>query len=575
MHTIGIIIERHRSLTHLRRCVESILSQSLIPSEILVVERADDDSAHDLVADLDANFISRRTTLRIDRGETWRLAIEELRSDLLVILEDDGRLLPEYCATAVRMFSADYRLGFVYPDLRRRGLLSGTTHFPTDTLEADLLSENFIHSGSIFSRKAIIAANVSIQSGIGKDDEEWRLARQIAEIGFWGVKHTISYDQEIDAKSRSTIKPQSPKGRGAKNLSEESKFPLLLFVSGDTALWKHCANFLESLSFPRDRVTLTIVSPTMPPGAFDAIRRWCRRTDYTEMRLLPDVRPPQSKTAGSNSGQKVAVPTRKIGGPEGISDPLSSLYKVSLRETFRRISPMRSPFVVLLHERLLPTAEGLTELIGHFDPKKISVAATIETLADHRVVAWGREGIAESPREETVSGTHLGCTVVNTRALLRYLDGAELLPDSMLEFALQFASSARAHGTASLLGSVTCGKIAPREDPLVALTPEIFDEEFYLRRHEEVREAIHRGECESGFTHFVNYGIAERRAARLRHMILDDEDYLKTHRDVAAAIERGECSSGSDHLMKVGVREDRAARFIDPALDEIFVRRHR
>lgn len=41
-----------------------------------------------------------------------------------------------------------------------------------------------------------------------------------------------------------------------------------------------------------------------------------------------------------------------------------------------------------------------------------------------------------------------------------------------------------------------------------------FDEDFYLRRHRDVRRAVQRGDFSSGYEHYIKHGRAEGREAR-------------------------------------------------------------
>lgn len=94
----------------------------------------------------------------------------------------------------------------------------------------------------------------------------------------------------------------------------------------------------------------------------------------------------------------------------------------------------------------------------------------------------------------------------------------------------------------------------PEFDPsLTAHVGRAFDEEAYLSRHADVREAVGQGVFASGLEHFRLYGHAEERAFTLRQV--DDwpeTAYLRANPDVRRAVQAGTFQSGLDHFVRHG-----------------------
>ena len=104
---------------------------------------------------------------------------------------------------------------------------------------------------------------------------------------------------------------------------------------------------------------------------------------------------------------------------------------------------------------------------------------------------------------------------------------------------------------------------------------EEFDEKSYLLFHEDVWNGIGAGKWSSGWDHFVKYGFAQGRpwfrrsesaeVGRPLYYInvfppvddFNEEGYLRAHADVARGIEKGECRSGWDHFIRYGALERR------------------
>src|ERR1700730_17591743 len=69
-----------------------------------------------------------------------------------------------------------------------------------------------------------------------------------------------------------------------------------------------------------------------------------------------------------------------------------------------------------------------------------------------------------------------------------------------------------------------------------------FDEDEYLSANPDVKQAVRRGDVESGQMHYIGYGYFEgRRGGAVK---IDERRYLRDNPDVAAAIREGKIKSG-------------------------------
>src|SRR3954451_4704643 len=81
------------------------------------------------------------------------------------------------------------------------------------------------------------------------------------------------------------------------------------------------------------------------------------------------------------------------------------------------------------------------------------------------------------------------------------------------------------------------------------------DEEWYLSRYPDVKDAIGSGKFTTARDHFYRCGYHEGRVPR-NHLV-DEKWYLQTYPDVAAAIKSGRVKSAYDHFMSNGYGEGR------------------
>jgi hypothetical protein len=82
----------------------------------------------------------------------------------------------------------------------------------------------------------------------------------------------------------------------------------------------------------------------------------------------------------------------------------------------------------------------------------------------------------------------------------------------------------------------------------------IYDEEYYLQKYPDIRDAIRSGDIGSGFEHFSRYGWAEGRDGCA---FFNERRYLDRYPDVIAAVEAGRERSGEAHYVKHGRKEGR------------------
>ena len=85
----------------------------------------------------------------------------------------------------------------------------------------------------------------------------------------------------------------------------------------------------------------------------------------------------------------------------------------------------------------------------------------------------------------------------------------------------------------------------------VAIAYGDFDEESYLRSNPDVRDAINRGEIESGQLHYIGFGYFEGR----KGVAVDESWYLEKYPDVALAVKEGRVDSATRHFNSIGAGE--------------------
>lgn len=90
----------------------------------------------------------------------------------------------------------------------------------------------------------------------------------------------------------------------------------------------------------------------------------------------------------------------------------------------------------------------------------------------------------------------------------------------------------------------------------LAIAQSDFDEEAYLSANPDVREAVYRGEIESGRLHYIGFGYFEGR--RGGSVEVDEDWYLRKYPDVASAVRTRRVDSAIHHFESIGAGEGRS-----------------
>jgi hypothetical protein len=97
-----------------------------------------------------------------------------------------------------------------------------------------------------------------------------------------------------------------------------------------------------------------------------------------------------------------------------------------------------------------------------------------------------------------------------------------------------------------------------------------FDEDQYMRRNNDVNEAMQQEKISSAHEHFTRSGYFEGRVGG--SPVVDEAWYRRRYPDVAKAIESGALKSASDHYVTAGAKEWRSPSERDELLVNLWQR---
>lgn len=103
-----------------------------------------------------------------------------------------------------------------------------------------------------------------------------------------------------------------------------------------------------------------------------------------------------------------------------------------------------------------------------------------------------------------------------------------------------------------------------------------FDEGFYLSNNPDVQNAVANGVFETGFEHFLEFGLSEGRAPQSELKFFSENGYLASNPDVQAEVDNEFFASGLDHFLTFGLNNEEVQGRIDNGgtgfdyFDEVF-----
>lgn len=139
---VSIVIPTYFRNDGLKRAIESALSQTYEPIEIIVVDDSGERYAEPVAQQFDVTYIAHE---RNQGGNPARnTGIEAARGKYIQLLDDDDRLLPEKIERQVPLLASNPSVGVVYCGLREE---DGRTSMPDEKNRGDVLAQALeIHS---------------------------------------------------------------------------------------------------------------------------------------------------------------------------------------------------------------------------------------------------------------------------------------------------------------------------------------------------------------------------------------------------------------------------------------------
>lgn len=181
---VAVIIPCHNYGQYLSQAIESVLAQTVIPQEILVVDDASDDNTRDIALQYAKKGVSYLRVANRNLSLTRNSGAAATHSRFLMYLDADDRIPPEYIERCMEK-TDDHRVGIVYTDAQEyneRWIYRTVGRFDKDRLTR----HNFITSHALIRRQCFDI--VGGYRAIPHSMEDWDFNRRVVAAGYRAEK---------------------------------------------------------------------------------------------------------------------------------------------------------------------------------------------------------------------------------------------------------------------------------------------------------------------------------------------------------------------------------------------------
>lgn len=193
--TLTVIITCHRYEHYLPEAIESVLRQSVIPNEIIVVDDKPEQTPTKCQAVLTNYNWPNIRYIRTDHGDPLlarKSGFEASHTKYICFLDADDQLGEDYIAAGIDRFS-ETDASVVYSDIEYFGKQNQLVPIPREIPTCQISISNFLHVGCLVTAEAIQTADAFNHPPLNNYHEDWFFWRKILHLGYRITKQSGLY----------------------------------------------------------------------------------------------------------------------------------------------------------------------------------------------------------------------------------------------------------------------------------------------------------------------------------------------------------------------------------------------
>ncbi|MCB9834680.1 glycosyltransferase [Candidatus Nomurabacteria bacterium] len=182
MADITIVITCYNKASYIKQAIDSALSQSYAPAEVIVIDDCSTDSSRDLIQEFQGRVTIIDNAKNLGVSKVKNMAIDQAKTKYLVILDGDDYLEPDYLRQLGYKIKHE-TLDVVYSAAWHKGERDNISPIPATTSILKLLERNYINSSALLNLEFVKGMNIRFDQDMKLGAEDWEFFLQMMKSG--------------------------------------------------------------------------------------------------------------------------------------------------------------------------------------------------------------------------------------------------------------------------------------------------------------------------------------------------------------------------------------------------------
>ncbi|MBU0459043.1 glycosyltransferase family 2 protein [Patescibacteria group bacterium] len=401
---VAVIITSHNYGHYLSQAIESVLSQSIKPKEIIVVDDSSTDNTKEVAEKYSKNNVKYIYGEWKNVGCARNAGVNNSQAPFIVCLDADDMLHPELIRCSLKTLKENPDTAIAYTDHSCFGADSSIYKAPDPFDWKRFETENHFNCSDMVRREALLQAGGWSESNLHHID--WVTWRRILELG-WKAKKSngMFFYRKHKENMFSAFKKEASYAQRIGFL--ETPAMLFIALSGREWAWPKTAEFLQQQTFPHKKIHLVIMDTSQNKVFSEKVKKWLSECDYQSHTYIKET----------------------VGTP-GLADKYrgehSDEASLACTKIYNRFARMcTTPLAFFLEDDVVPLIDAYERLIRHFDIKVISVSGFYMHRTRNSPVAWEwnkydlPQDVSPGRGVSSVGGNGFGCLAIRGEFLRR------------------------------------------------------------------------------------------------------------------------------------------------------------